>query len=118
MAVLIVGGIYYYVMHGGKRDLTTEETEFAVTSKEIIDEFAKDGDVANKKYLDKAVTIKGIVSEIDGNQIILDNTVNCTFKSIDSTIEVGQTITVKGRIVGFDDLMEELKLDECFKEDK
>lgn len=110
-------GVYNYVMHGGKRDLTTEETEFAVTSKEIIDEFAKNGDAANKKYLDKAVTIKGIVSEVEGTQVVIDNMVSCTFKTIDPSVKVGETIIVKGRIVGFDDLMEELKLDECFKDD-
>lgn len=106
--------VYNYVMHGGARDLTTEKTEFVVTSNEIVDYFIKNPDAANKKYLERAVAVKGTVSNVEGTQIILDNSVNCGFKSHNDSVKVGQLITVKGRIIGYDDLMEELKMDECF----
>ena len=118
IAVLAAAGTFYYVMHGGARDLKTEDTDFAVTTEQIIAEFTKNTDAANKKYLEKAVAVKGKVTKVEGLQVVLDNTVSCEFKEADSTLKVGESITIKGRVVGYDDLMEELKLDQCFKDNK
>ena len=35
----------------------------------------------NKKYLEKAVAVKGIVTEINANQIIVDNNIVCDLKT-------------------------------------
>jgi hypothetical protein len=118
IAVLAAGATYYYVMHGGARDLTSEKTDFAVTTEQIIGEFTKNTDVANKKYLEKAITVRGKITEIEGLQIVLNDNVSCDFREADSSLKVGETITVKGRVVGYDDLMGELKLDQCFKDNK
>lgn len=117
-AGLIGVGVYNYVMHGGARDLTTETTDFAVNSQQIIGEFTKDVNVANKKYLEKAVVVKGKVTSVQGTEVILDNVVNCGFKQAEASINTGQEVTVKGRVVGFDDLMGELKMDQCFIDKK
>ena len=115
LAAIVIGiAAFYYVMYGGARDLTTEKTEFVVSSAAIVNEFTQNQSEANKKYLEKAVAVKGIVSQAEGIQIILDSKVNCSFKTPDPSIKVGQSVTVKGRVVGYDDLMEELKMDECF----
>jgi hypothetical protein len=102
-------------MYGGARNLVTEETAFTVSSKSISDEFAANIDVSNKKYLEKAVAITGTITKISGKEIIIDNLIICIMKDIDSTIQKNQVVTLKGRVVGYDDLMGELKLDQCFK---
>src|SRR5688572_20326201 len=86
IAVLSAGGIYYYIMHGGARDLTTERTEFAVTTEQIIGEFNKSVSAADKKYLEKAITVKGKVTNIEGVIVILDDTVSCEFQQEDSSV--------------------------------
>ncbi len=106
---------YYYIMHGGERNLSTEDTAFCVTSNSIMKEFDSNIETANSKYLEKAIVIKGIVTKVNGNQVIIDNVVICHLKELDVTIQKGQKITLKGRVVGFDDLMGELNLDQCFK---
>lgn len=119
VAILAIGlsgaSSYYYIMHGGERNLSTEETAFTVSSKSISNEFATNVENSNKKYLEKAIAIKGIVTKITGKEIIIDNTIICNLKELDATIKKDQTITLKGRVVGYDDLMGELKLDQCFK---
>lgn len=111
---LLVGfSVFNYVFHGGERDLATEEALFTVTSKNITAEFAANVPVATKKYSDKAIAVSGIVTSVTDSIVTIDNTIICNFKSPDSTIKNNQSITVKGRLVGFDDLMGELKLDEC-----
>lgn len=105
---------YKYIMHGGGRNLTTEKTSFSVTSASITSEFTTDIEKANKKYLEKAVEIKGKITASNGNEIILDEIIICSLKNQDLSIKKDQTITIKGRVVGYDDLMGELKLDQCF----
>ncbi len=115
IGIILVSFISYnYIMTGGARDLTAEKTDFVVSSKSIIDEFTKDIDAANKKYLEKAVVIEGKVTRVVDNEVIIDNVVICELKNTDITIKENQNITIKGRILGYDDLMGELKLDNCF----
>ncbi|WP_310558995.1 OB-fold protein [Flavobacterium sp.] len=110
--VLIVG--YKYAMNKGARNIDEEETSFSTTSKDINSEFSENIDLANKKYLEKAIEISGIVTSVKNHDVIIDNTTICSLKSIDASIKVDQNVIMKGRVVGFDDLMGELKLDQCF----
>ncbi|WP_035673582.1 hypothetical protein [Flavobacterium sp. 83] len=116
LIVIVAVGIfgYNYVMHGGERNLTTEKTDFTVTAANITAEFTNDIEVSNKKYLEKAVAITGTITSVKAMEVIIDNTIVCNLKKLDSSLKKGQTVTVKGRFVGYDDLMGELKLDQCF----
>jgi hypothetical protein len=114
LGITLVGfSAYNYVMTGGARDLSQEETEFTVTSQKIITEFTQNIDVCNKKYLEKAIAIEGTITAVNGKEIILDNTIVCQCNDITSC-QKDQKIMIKGRVVGYDDLLGELKLDQCF----
>lgn len=115
LIVLVAAVGYNYVLHGGARNLSDEDTEFNITSKVIIDEFSTQTDASNKKYLDKAIAISGSITSISEKEVILDNSIICNMKEVDPTLKVNQSITLKGRLVGFDDLMGEVKLDQCSK---
>jgi exopolysaccharide biosynthesis protein len=104
---------YYYILYGGARNLASEEAVYTVSSQNIANEFNSNIEKSNAKYLEKAIAIKGIVSTVSAKQIILDNTIICDLKEIDATSKKGEEITLKGRFVGYDDLMGELKLDQC-----
>lgn len=111
---LIGYGVFNYVMHGGARDLSSEKADYIVTSKKLMDEFSTNADVSNKKYLEKAVAVSGIITDSNPNQVIIDNTIICTLKSPIASLKKNQAVTLKGRVVGYDDLMGEIKLDQCF----
>lgn len=113
--VILTIAVYYYVMHGGARNVSNEETAYTISSKNITDQFAANVDASNKKYLDKAIAINGIVTNVNGKEVILDNSIICNLKEVDATIQKNQKVTLKGRVVGYDDLMGEIKLDQCFK---
>jgi len=113
VTVLLIGISINYVFHGGARDLATEEAEFKVSSKEITEEFTNDVAKANLKYSDKAIAVSGKVTAVSDSIVTIDNTIICNFKTPDNSIKNEQFISVKGRLVGFDDLMGELKLDQC-----
>ena len=114
IVALIIGfSVFNYVFYGGARDLATEDAVFTVTSKNITAEFTANIPAATKKYSDKAIAISGIVTAIADSIVTIDNTIICNFKTPDTTLKNEQAITIKGRLVGFDDLMGELKLDQC-----
>ncbi len=110
---LLIGISVNYVFHGGARDLATEETEYTLSSKAITAEFASNVAIATKKYSDKAIAVTGKVTAVTDSIVTIDNTIICNFKTPDTNIKNEQSITIKGRLVGFDDLMGELKLDQC-----
>ncbi len=111
---LIGYGVFNYVMHGGARDLSSEKADYSVSSKKIMDEFSTNAEVSNKKYLEKAVAVSGIITDSNPNQVIIDNTIICSLKSPIASLKKNQAVTLKGRVVGYDDLMGEIKLDQCF----
>ncbi len=112
---IIVGifGIKYYIDHGGERNLSSEDAAFTVTSKSITDEFTNSMEASNKKYLEKAVAISGKITATSPTGVTIDKTIICNLTTPDTSLKNDQTVTVKGRIVGYDELMGELKLDQC-----
>ncbi len=115
LIILIAAGSgYYYAMHGGARNLATEEAVFTVTSQSIATEFTTNLEMANKKYLEKAVAISGKISSTKDLDVVLDGNVICNLKEANSDVKEGDLVTVKGRVVGYDDLLGELKLDQCY----
>ncbi len=117
--ILIVGllsvGIYFY-MYQEHRDISTEDANFSLTVKDLQAEFTADAVGANAKYLDKTIEVSGIVTSIDmgSHSVVLDEKLSAVFKdSVLGGIELQNSIKVKGRFLGYDDLLEELKLDEA-----
>ena len=114
LSVVVGVSAFNYVMHGGGRNLLKEETNFWVSSNDLAKEFSSNTNVANTKYLEKAVAVKGIVADVNKNVITLDNGIVCTLQTANNAIKKNQVVTIKGRVVGYDDLMGEIKLDQCF----
>ena len=111
--LLVASFTWLYVFYGGVRDLAAEEAEFTLSSKAITGEFVLDVAKATLKYSDKAIVITGKVTAVSDSIVTIDNSIICNFKIPDTSIKNEQSISVKGRLVGFDDLMGELKLDQC-----
>lgn len=113
VVVLIVGFFSYdYVMTGGGRDLEKEKSEFNVSAVDIFAEFSANAQTATKKYLNKAVEISGKVTTINENVIIVDEKVSCQLLKSEEVV-LNSQVKIKGRVTGYDDLLEELKLDQC-----
>lgn len=120
VGVLILGGVIagpkikdYMVNNIGKRDLQSEEAAFTLKAKDFITEFTVKETDANKKYLEKPVVISGVITSINDKEVLLDEVVVCGFTTADTSLKVGQTVAVKGRVVGFDDLMGSVNMDQC-----
>lgn len=110
----VIGGYfgYKYIMTGGQRNLETEKSAFIVSSLTIYDEFVNNPESATPKYLNKAIEITGKVTTVEKNLVTLDGKISCQLKTKEK-VDLNTPIVIKGRVTGFDDLIEELKLDQC-----
>lgn len=108
-------GIYFYV-YQGHRNIATEEADFSLTLLKLKSEFSANDSLFNAKYADKTIEIYGKVTAIDlSNQsIMLDEKINVNFAAvIPTSITVSSSLRIKGRYVGFDELLEEFKIDQA-----
>ncbi len=99
-------------MTGGARDLEKETSDFSVSAIAIFGEFTTNSETATTKYLNKAVEITGKVTNVTQNVITLDHKVSCQLQ-VSEKVVVNSQVKIKGRVTGYDDLLEELKLDQC-----
>lgn len=113
VAILFAG---YRYLYKGHRDIASESAEFSMTTSQLLSEFKTDGTKANSKYADKTITISGKITDVEAeaNSISIDGKLSATFSAADAakSLKVGDAVAVKGRFVGYDDLLEELKLDQ------
>lgn len=68
-----------------------------------------------KNWQDKVVILKGNITSKDNKGITLENQIYCQFREDVnfSMLKKNTQIILKGRVIGYDDLLEELKLDQC-----
>jgi hypothetical protein len=101
---------YNYVNKPG-RNIANELPDFKVNSIEIKDEFFANQDRTLHKYLNKIIQVSGEVTDISSNNLVLDDFISAQL--MDTVfVNTNDFITIKGRFIGYDDLLEELKIDQ------
>ncbi|MFY0482400.1 OB-fold protein [Flavobacterium sp. PLA-1-15] len=114
--VLVASAAVYFYAYKGHRDIASESADFKMSVSGLSKEFSENDSLANSKYADKTVEIYGKVSNLDASShtIIVDEKLSVVFlDSILPKINANDSIKVKGRFVGYDDLLEEFKVDQA-----
>jgi len=116
VALIVVGSLlygYYGFLYKSARDINNEISVFTVPANGIAGEYVANIKIADSKYLNQAIEIKGRITEIRDSLVILDTKVVCGFDSLPSDAAINKDVTIKGRCIGFDELFGEVKLDQC-----
>ena len=139
LSVVVIGAaIGLYLFNKPHRNVQAAEVDFSITSSALVEEYLTSPEKANEKYLSdegnsKILAITGKAHSISrdlNDQIVVllkaegqNAGVSCTFtketNANTSTLQIGQTITVKGVIrsgAGFDadlDLYEDVIVEKC-----
>lgn len=119
LTILVIAsvGLYFYA-YKGHRDIATEDADFELTVASLSKEFSQNDSLANSKYADKTIQIYGKISNIDpsSHTIIIDEKLSVVFTdSVLPKMNLHDPIKIKGRFVGYDDLLEEFKVDQATK---
>ena len=102
--------IYTYAMRPPPA-IENKKIDFSGASDELLLNILDD----TKAWQNKIVVVSGEVTNIDDKGIMLSSKIYCQLKQVSDLqkINPSNNISLKGRIIGYDDLLEELKLDQC-----
>ena len=113
LVLILLAFAGYKYLYQDHRDIKKEQAEFVVSTSSITKEFFQNVIEAEKKYLNKTIQINGTITEVNEKDITLNNTIFCQFSNeINSIQKINNTITIKGRCIGYDDLLELVKIDQ------
>ena len=110
LCLFFLGYNYLFPDH---RTINQEEALFNVEASILFDEFIDNSKQAEYKYLNQTITVFGVISSFNTENIMINNKIFCKFDNIVNKININDSIVVKGRCIGYDELLEEIKLDQC-----
>ena len=117
LIILVIAaiGLYFYT-YKEHRDIAKESVAFSISTQALQKEFNENDSLFNLKYADKTIEIYGKTSDVDvsNHTIIIDGKVEVVLvDTIMKNIELSKDVKIKGRYVGYDDLLEEFKMDQA-----
>lgn len=114
--VIFAGAAAYgfYLWNKKPADIRQEAAQFELTATALVDEFNKDENAANKKYLDKVIAVKGNVTDVKTDSsgqatVFLESSdplasVTCSFYNDEApsakALQKGSTVIIKGKCTG------------------
>ena len=113
ISAIVVLNFYVYQSH---RDINAEKAAFETSVSELSQRFINNIDSSTVIYADQTISIYGNVTALDlkQNTITLDNKlIATTSKEEINRIKTGELIKLKGRFIGYDELFNELRMDQC-----
>lgn len=112
LAILIMT-VYLGSNYVLKKNETIEfmETSYKGSSAELLLKCTKNSNELNNKV----VVIEGIITSITNEGLIIDGTIFCQLAVPETAqkLKKNQSIKIKGVVIGYDDLFNELKLNRC-----
>jgi len=112
--LIIIALVVYNYMYKSHRNIETESPSFVIESSKLINEFTSNIEISSNKYLDKTIEITGLVTTVNSTSLEIEKNITCYFNdTIVNNKLLNKRITVKGRCIGFDELLEEVKIDQC-----
>ncbi|MEO8535475.1 MAG: hypothetical protein ABI441_17090 [Flavobacterium sp.] len=117
VALLLVtsAGIYFYYgfLFKEARNIESEVPDFNVAATKLLKDYESDPKIADSLYLNKTIEITGKVTKETDSVVVLENSVFCLFTQKIKQKLIGNKVTVKGKCIGYDELFQEVKFDQC-----
>ncbi|MDA9349113.1 hypothetical protein OAB30_03140 [Polaribacter sp.] len=109
LAVCCSGWITYSYLMKPPASIESRQVAFTGTAAEFSPKVQENAN----EWLNSIVVLEGVVTSKDENGITLNNRIYCQFSTRQKIVVAEQTLQIKGRFIGYDDLLNELKLDQC-----
>lgn len=122
IAIVIAGlllvasaGIYFYYgfLFKEARNIESEMPDFSIATTKLLYDYNSNPKKADSLYLNRTIEITGKVTKETDYVVILDNAVFCLFTQKIKDRLINNKVTVKGKCIGYDELFQEVKLDQC-----
>lgn len=111
MLIVIIFAVYKYAFRAPE-DISKAEIDVTINAVELVVEFSDDLSASETKYFEKIIVVDGLITEIESEGVTLNEGVFCKLNDV-IDLKVDDKIKVKGLYIGYDDLFEVIKLDQC-----
>lgn len=114
LAIITAGLVYNYTFNSKHRNIANEEATITLSANELHAYFLKNEALATTNYLDKVIAISGKITSVETNNVALSDKIQVRFIS-EGILKHKESasITIKGRCVGYDELLEMVKIDQA-----
>lgn len=117
IGILAIGAgiiVYNYTFNSKHRDIANEEATSTLSAEKLYTEFQNDEALATTKYLDKVIEIEGEITAIEEGELVLSHQIQVRFNgAVMPKVANEAFLTIKGRCVGYDELLEMVKIDQA-----
>ena len=100
---------FYNYLYQDHRNIQQEATEISIPAPDLVTFFKEN---KSEKILNKTIEVTGLITDINPKSLTLDNKVQCSFEFEVDNFKLNQSIQIKGRCIGFDELFEIVKMDQ------
>lgn len=108
ISILSIVYFTYREMYKPHKTIESQEVFYKGTATSLLKQVAE----SPEKWNNKIVEIEGKVTSSDTIGLMLNSSIYCQRNNAFKTVLMtGKTHTFKGRVIGYDDLLEEIKLD-------
>ena len=90
-----------------------DQSTIKLSSKELIAMFDSNKDLKPMQLNDGPILLKGNVTAIQNSALTLDKKIFCKFKNDILNINIGDSIVLVGNFIGYDNLFQEFKINNC-----
>lgn len=112
LLLIILSIATYNYMYKEHRNIATENVSFNVSASKLNSDLSAPDKAS--EYIDKVVQVHGSVTAVEQNGVVIDDKVQVSFiESVSNSLSIEKQITIKGRCVGYDDLLELVKIDQA-----
>ena len=108
----VLAAIVWSLMERPHRDVAAELAQFKLVPQELV-VFLTSGDSSAALYLNAVVELYAVVAQDDGVRASFEGGVVAVWDTLrpHRILEPGELLRVKGRVMGYDDLLEEVRMD-------
>ncbi|MDC7999537.1 hypothetical protein POV26_00645 [Aequorivita todarodis] len=110
LLVAVGSFMVYNYMYQDHRDIKSETPQLEITAPYLLERFKTNDGTG---LLNKTITVTGTITGMEEGAITLDESVYASFSGKSSGLKVNDKIAIKGRCIGYDELFEIVKLDQC-----
>lgn len=114
LSVLLAVGIFvYYQFNKPHRDFTAEEAAFTLSAADLLKSYQENPDLSDSLYVDQLIAVSGEIADLKEGAVLLTPGIYLSLDSTQSSdgLEKGQQLTLVGRVLSYDPLFEEVKMD-------
>ena len=112
LGCVVIGAMVWSFVERPHRDVAAEPAQFKMVPQELVG-FLSSGDSIGSRYLNAVVELFAVVSEDDGVRVSFEGGVVAAWDTLQPhrPLDPGTLLRVKGRVTGYDDLFEEVRMD-------